>query len=215
MRTYAGLLAACLLVAGGALAETAAGAERIGRVEHVETWATGTPPGGETRPKHFGNPVVARESVSTVEQGALHLIFLDRTELRLGSGATVVLDEYVYDPATGGQAVLMVSRGIARFITGRIGTGRLHVRTPAVEIGVRGTDFSVWVQADGRTTIWVNDGSITVRPLGGGAVAAVGDGETVAELPGGTTVERNAPRPNSDRGLLPAIQLRQQFERRN
>ena len=188
-------------------------AERIGRVEHVEVWATGTPDGGTTRPKHIGNSVEARETVSTVENGALHLIFLDRTELRLGSAATVVLDSYVYDRARGGEAVLQVARGITRFISGRLGSGQLRVRTPAVEIGVRGTDFSVWVQADGRTTIWVNEGAISVQPLAGGPTAPVGQGETVAVAAGGTAVQRGAPRPLSDRGLLPALQLQQERQR--
>lgn len=191
----------------------AGAAERIGRVAHVEVWATGTPEGGTTRPKHIGNGVEARETVSTVETGALHLIFLDRTELRLGSAATVLLDSYVYDEARGGEAVLQVARGISRFITGRLGAGRLRVRTPAVEVGTRGTDFSVWVQADGRTTIWVNEGAISVQPLAGGAAVAVGQGETVAALPGGTEVQRGAPRPLNDRGLLPAIQLEQERNR--
>lgn len=188
-------------------------AERIGRVEHVEIWATGTPERGTTRAKHIGHGVEARETVATVEGGALHLIFLDRTELRLGSDATVLLDSYVYDRARGGEAVLQVTRGITRFITGRLGMGQLRVRTPAVEIGVRGTDFSVWVEADGRTTIWVNDGAISVQPLAGGAAAAVGQGETVAVTIGGTAVQRGAPRPLTDRGLLPAIELRQERQR--
>lgn len=191
-------------------AGTAAAAERIGRVEHVEVWATGTPEGGTTRPKHVGNGVEARETVATVENGALHLIFLDRTELRLGSDATVVLDSYVYDRARGGEAVLRVARGITRFISGRLGTGQLRVRTPSVEIGVRGTDFSVWVEADGRTTIWVNEGAISVQPLAGGAAAAVAQGETVAVAAGAAAVQRAAPRPLTDRGLLPAIELNQE-----
>lgn len=202
------LVAALVLWAG-----VAGAAERIGRVEYVEIWATGTPEGGTTRPKHIGNGVEARETVSTVEKGALHLVFLDRTELRLGANATVLLDSYVYDRARGGEAVLQVARGITRFITGRLGAGQFRVRTPAVEIGVRGTDFSVWVQPDGRTTIWVNDGAISVQPLAGGALAAVDRGETVAVEAGGTVVQRDAPRPLSDRGLLPALQLQQERER--
>ncbi|WP_162914659.1 FecR family protein [Desertibaculum subflavum] len=194
-------------------AGAAAAAERIGRVEHVEVWATGTPEGGTSRPKHIGNGVEARETVATVENGALHLIFLDRTELRLGSAATVVLDSYVYDRARGGEAVLRVARGITRFISGRLGTGQLRVRTPSVEIGVRGTDFSVWVEADGRTTIWVNEGAISVQPLAGGAAADVAQGETVAVAAGATAVQRAAPRPLTDRGLLPAIELNQERAR--
>jgi len=183
-------------------------AERIGRVDLVEVWATGTPEGGRTAAKFVGNPVEARETVATTEGGALHLTLADRTELRVGSNATLRLDEYVYDPKAGtGKATLAVSRGIARFVTGRMRKEQFAVRTPSVEIGVRGTDFSVWVEADGRTTIWVTEGAITVRPLSGGVIADVGADETVAVAAGGTVVQRNAARPLTDPGLLDAIQI--------
>lgn len=186
----------------------AAAQERIGRVELVEVWATGTPEGGRQAAKFVGNGVLARETVATSEGGALHLILADRTELRVGSNATVKLDEYIYDPKGGAsKATLAVSRGIARFVTGRMQKEQFAVRTPNVEIGVRGTDFSVWVEPDGRTTIWVTEGAITVRPLTGGAVADVGANETVAVAAGGTEVQRNAVRPPPDPGLRDPVQI--------
>ncbi len=194
------LLAFCGLPAGAQ--------ERIGRVELVEVWATGTPEGGREAAKFIGNGVLARETVTTSAGGALHLILADRTELRVGSNATLKLDEYVYDPKGGaGKATLAVTRGIARFITGRMQKEQFAVRTPNVEIGVRGTDFSVWVEPDGRTTIWVTEGAITVRPLTGGAIADVGADETVAVAPGGAEVQRNAPRPPPDPGLRDPVQI--------
>ena len=189
----AAALAAC---AGPALA-----AEPIGSAELVQIWATGRVPGAAEEAVYVDDDVFMRETLRTVEGGALHVIFEDDTELRMGSAATVTLDEFVYDGDAGtGKLVGSVARGIARFITGKVDKDAFLIRTAAAAIGVRGTDFSVWVEASGRTTIWVNEGAITVTPLGG-APAEVGEGETVAIAAGGGAIERDALRPPADPGL--------------
>jgi hypothetical protein len=183
-------------------------AEPIGRAELVSVWASGRPPGGAERPVYVRDAVFSQETLHTVEGGALHVIFRDDTELRIGSAATVTLDEFVYDAKAGfGRMVGSVSRGVARFITGRVDRNAFAIRTPAAAIGVRGTDFSVWVEASGRTTIWVNQGAITVTPSGG-APAEVGEGETVAVAAGGGPVQRDALRPAADPGLRNPLLIR-------
>lgn len=193
----AGALAVALIAGAGG----AAAAEAIGRAELVHVWATGRPPGAAEHALYPRDEVFAQEALRTVEGGALHVVFEDDTRLRLGSAATVTLDEFVYDADAGaGRLAGSVARGIARFITGKVGADGFVVRTAAAAIGVRGTDFSVWVEADGRTTIWVNQGAITVTPLGG-APAGVGEGETVAVAAGGGALKRGAIRPPADPGL--------------
>ena len=190
-------LAAALAVCAG----PAAAAQPIGSAELVRIWASGRPPGAPERPVYLDDGVFARETLRTVEGGALHVVFEDATELRMGSAATVTLDEFVYDGAAGtGKLVGSVARGIARFITGKVDKDAFVIRTAAAAIGVRGTDFSVWVEASGRTTIWVNAGAITVTPLGG-APAEVSEGETVAVAAAGGEVQRDALRPPADPGL--------------
>ena len=179
----------------------ALGAEPVGRAEVVLVWATARPAGASERTVYVHDAVFAQETLRTVEDGGLHVVLRDRTELRLGSDASVTLDEFIFDGRPGtGRLVGSVSRGIARFISGQVDKKALTIRTPAAFIGVRGTDFSVWVEEGGRTTIWVNDGAIVVTPLGGVA-SEVGEGETVAIEAGGGPLQRDALRPPGEPGL--------------
>ena len=120
------------------------------------------------------------------------------------------VDAFVYDPGSGGgEMAVNVAKGFARFVSGRLSGPRFTVRTPTAVIGIRGTDFSVWVEeARGyKTTIWVNEGEIEVTPVAGGGAAAVLSDEVVAVAPGGREVLRNVPKPVADRGLGLGIRL--------
>jgi hypothetical protein len=192
------------------LVRPARAAPRIGEVAFVHEWASRIAADGSSSGLRVNDAVFFNETVATVDDGALHLGFLDDSELRLGSDCRVVLDAFVYDPARPGAGAFsaQVGKGIARFVTGKI-KGGFRVRTPTSVIGVRGTDFSVWVEEErqGRTTIWVNQGAIVVTPVAGGAAAVVPQDETVLVEPGGTAVLRNAPRPPGDPGLSRRLRL--------
>lgn len=202
-----------LVLAGAAalLALPARAADGIGEVAFVHQWANRIDTSGNTSGLYVDDAVRFRETVATVPRGALHLNMQDGSEVRLGSDCRVVLDEFVYDPGKpeAGKMVATVGKGIARFVSGNI-KQRFQVRTPTVTIGIRGTDFSVWVEDNrqGRTTIWVNEGSIVVQPNAGGAAVEVPQDSTVAVAAGSTNVDLNAPRPPSDPGLSPRLRLR-------
>lgn len=190
-----------ILVLHACLFGVAAGAqERAGLSELVRVWANRVSPTNGSGPLFEREAVFAREILSTVERGALHLRLADGTEVRLGSAATLVLDDFVYRRGAEDRAVISVSRGIARFVTGRMRREGFQVTTPVASVGVRGTDFSVWVEASGRTTIWVNDGVVQVTPLGV-APELVQRDETVVVEAVGQPLQRNAVRPAADPGL--------------
>ena len=180
----------------------------VGDVTAVLRWAYGTPPEADRRNLFVGNHVVYRELLQTVADGALHVRMADATQLRLGSASTVVLDEFVYDPAAGtGTLVATVAKGVARFITGATGHGRFVVETPVAIITPRGTEFSVWVEEDGSTRIWVQEGSVEVTPREG-APAIVNRPEIVRVATPSSAVERNALRPAPDAGMRDTPTLR-------
>lgn len=180
----------------------AARAEVAGDVAAVRVWAYGTPPDETIRRDLFlKDQVFARELLETVPQGALHVRLRDDTMLRLGSATSIVLDEFVYAPEAGTATLLAsVAKGVCRFISGKAATRRLEVRTPTATMAARGTVFSVWVAADGATTVWVQSGSVEVRPLDGSAPALVNGGEIVL-APIGGGVRLDAPRPAPDPGI--------------
>jgi hypothetical protein len=170
----------------------------VGNVDLVNVGGARTGADGRGGAVYDRDSVYFRDTLQTSRDGALHVTFRDRTVLRLGSSATAVVDEFVYDPAGNGRLAASVSQGIARFVSGRIKGDQVAIRTPSATIGIRGTDFSVWVEQGGRTTVWVNDGAVTVTPQGG-QLELVNTGETVATS--GGTLQRNALRPNPDPGL--------------
>ncbi|MBX6323209.1 MAG: FecR domain-containing protein [Rhodospirillaceae bacterium] len=173
----------------------------MGDVTAVRVWAYGTPPERQRRDLFVGNDVVYRESLETVDDGALHVRLRDGTDLRLGSASRVVLDEFIYDPDAGaGTLLATVAKGVCRFITGEAERGRFVVGTPVATIVPRGTEFSVWVEADGSTRVWVQSGTVEVTPLQGNP-ALVRAREIVRVRTPSSAVERNAPRPAADPGL--------------
>jgi hypothetical protein len=70
----------------------------------------------------------------------------DGTRLTLGENATLVVDDFVYDPAQSrGELSFRVAKGAFLYVGGLIEGepgAKVRIRTPAAAIGVRGT--TVW-----------------------------------------------------------------------
>ena len=90
-----------------------------------------------------GNPVFQGDTIETVGSGAVGLVFLDKTTLSLSDGGKMVLDELIYDPATGsGSMAVDMLEGAFSFVSGEIaktGPDAMQVSTPVATIGIRGT----------------------------------------------------------------------------
>jgi hypothetical protein len=174
-----------------------------GNVVAVRVWAYGTPPGDRTRRDLFlSDDVYVRERLETVENGALHVHLMDDTIIRLGSATSLVLDEFVYAPDASATTLLAnIGKGVCRFLTGKTAKKDVKVVTPAATIAARGTVFSVWVKADGSTTVWVQTGQVDVTPRDGSAPALVDAGEIVLAPIAGGGIRLDAPRPAPDPGI--------------
>ena len=195
----AGVVLAAISLTVGAPAAMAAG--EIGNVERIRVWAWGTPPEGAKEALYRTDAVVTNELVETIEDGALHLQFLDQTRLRLGSASQVTLDRFVYDPDTrAGEMVLDLGEGVFRFITGKLDKQSIQLRTPVALIGIRGTDLVVRVGADGTTTVYMFRGSSVVTALRGGQSAGLGIAMGVTVDPTGKVTE-GVDAPEFDVGL--------------
>ena len=196
-----GVLVAAMAVSTATL--PAARAEVAGSVAAVRIWAYGTPPEqAQRRDLFLRDEVQVRELLETVTDGALHVRLVDDTMLRLGSASRVVVDAFVYDPDADTSTLLArVTMGVCRFVSGKAAARRLEVMTPAATIAARGTVFSVWIAADGSTTIWVSEGQVEVTPLDGAAPALVDAGEIVLAPIAGGGIRLDAPRPAPDPGV--------------
>lgn len=159
-------LTLALAVLAGTAAGPAAEAQGIGTVQEVHATAYRTPPAGQRAQIAVRVGLMQNERIETLADAAVGMLFNDDTTFRVGPDSNVVLDAYVFDPAsTRGQVAISLGRGSMRFITGRMAKDGVRVVTPSVTIGVRGTDFAVLVYPGGVTDVLVFDGSVLMQPL--------------------------------------------------
>lgn len=179
------------LTAGLALATAPAKAAyvEIGTAEDVKMAAYGTLPGESQKRIYRNDEVFTDQRIKTVKKGGMLIEFFDETELWVGESSELLLDQFVYDPNRGtGEMVTELGTGLFRFVTGSMNDEGYRILTPAAVIGVRGTDFSVAVDQDGRTSVAVHAGIVSVSSRGGGAATSVAAGETASVSPGDSSV---------------------------
>ena len=103
-----------------------------------------------------GTTIQQMDEAST-EKGKMRIDFVDDTRLDVVDHSKIVIDEFVYDPATGkGSLDIRASLGAVRYASGQIAkTSRqkVRLRTPTATISVRGTDFSMVVNEIGESYV--------------------------------------------------------------
>ena len=85
-------------------------AATVGTAGAANTRSTGTPPGGNLRVIEIGTQVVSDEKIGTSASGSVQLLFIDKTTLNIGPNSSLVIDKFVFNPATQ-QGELAVSLG--------------------------------------------------------------------------------------------------------
>jgi hypothetical protein len=129
---------------GAALGPTvdafAQGAPTIGTVAAVKPDAFGAAPGAAEQTLTIGTDLVANQKIRTDANGTANVIFADRSTLTVGKGSEVVLDKFVFDPATGsGGLAIDLAQGALRFVGGKLSKdGNVQVKTPTATMTVRG-----------------------------------------------------------------------------
>ena len=132
------LLAGAALVA--LLQPNLAGAATVGTAGAANTRSTGTPPGGNLRVIEIGSQVVTNEKIETSASGSVQLLFIDKTTLSIGPNSSIVIDKFVFNPATAqGEVAVTLGKGVLRVVGGQAThTGGGTVTTPVATIGIRG-----------------------------------------------------------------------------
>ena len=127
----------------------------------VQRTVYGVPPQGSQAVKRAGDAVQFQEVLETVEDSAALVRFVDDSTLALGAKSKVVIDAFVFDPAKAeGNAMIRISVGTLRYITGEMPKGKTVIKTPTAALILRGTDVTVHVHPDGTTDVTVNEGSV-------------------------------------------------------
>jgi hypothetical protein len=89
--------------------------------------------------------VFVGDTITTGANARLIIRFQDESSLTLGENARIVIDEMVYDAASGsGSQALNIGQGVFRYISGAVGARdrqRVAISTRVATIGIRGTNF--------------------------------------------------------------------------
>ncbi len=100
-------------------------------------------PGAVARIMSSGKPVYFNDKVKSGPDGRMQVMLLDETVFTLGPNSEMYIDKFVYNPATGvGKVTASVTKGVFRFVTGKIAKNKpsnMKVRLPVGVIGIRGT----------------------------------------------------------------------------
>ncbi len=129
-------ISAAAMMAVPALAQ----GQPVGAAGAVNPAALSTKPGAGTKVIELGQQVIRSERIQTSGAGSVQLIFVDKTTLSIGPNSDLVIDEFVFNPATGtGSMVATLGRGAMRFVGGQVShNGGATVRTPTTTLGIRG-----------------------------------------------------------------------------
>ncbi len=147
------LFASAAAIALCAPALATAQTKQIGSVAALNSDVDGTPPAAATRQLFIGEGLVQDELIESSPIGSGQFLFLDQTTLTIAKDSSLVLDKYVYNPDTKvGEFSMRMSRGVLRFIGGRITKNTdAVVVTPTATIGIRGGMAIITVDPDGTT----------------------------------------------------------------
>lgn len=132
-----------------------------------------TPKGGSGARLAEGQRVDSGAALKTGPNSGVTIRFDDGQMLALTSNSNLVIDEYRFNPHKPEEGGILTSlvRGGMRMVTGLIGKTkpeRVQVTTPVATIGIRGTDFQLFVED--RLFISVGDGAIGVANASGETV---------------------------------------------
>src|SRR5271163_2008839 len=165
------LLFTALPLAAVLALSAAARADTVGTAGAVNTSTSGTPPGAPARVIEIGTQVVENEKIQTTGTGSVQVLFIDKTTLNVGPNSTLVIDRFVYNPATtDGQLAISLSKGVLR-VVGGVATHSegATIRTPAAAIGLRGGIAIISYNAAKGTQAILGFGHMSVTTLCGGA----------------------------------------------
>jgi FecR protein len=126
---------------------TSAFADPIGDVVSVVPQAS-YERGGAVQELSINDLLEQNDKVITTGNGSAYIHFLDDTVLTVGANSEVILDQFVFDGDKAKSAVIQITRGTLRFVTGTSDHGAYQLKTPVATIGVRGTTIDVGYEND-------------------------------------------------------------------
>ncbi len=159
-------------LAQSSVAQSASGADSIGRIETAKGGVFVTRTDGTKVKGEDGLEIFQGDAVDTDASGSVGIVFADDSTFSLAEKGSMVIDTMVYDPgAQEGSSAFSVAEGVFTFVSGSIaktGIDAMVINTPTATIGIRGTSLGGKVTDAKGTTV-------TLLPDSGAGKAAGDD----------------------------------------
>lgn len=169
------------------------GSIRIGKVGKIngEVWQTDL--FGVKKRLESGSEVRYGAEIDTGPTGRIAIVLEDETCFTVGADSIIRLDEFVYDPfTTPRKIVAQVTKGVFRYVTGKVGSKRpidAKVIIPSGAVGIRGTEFLAEVAPSGDAVVTLLSGAVDVTLCQSMEVVAVSAGSQISLSSDGKTFE--------------------------
>jgi hypothetical protein len=184
---------AVVLIAPAALAQ------QVGTATAVNPTAESTAPGSASGKLTVGAAVMHKERIHTSPSGSAQLLFLDKSTLSVAPNTNLVIDEFVYNPASGnGHMLAKLSQGTFQYVGGQLShAGATTITTPFATIGIRGGTATIEHGPNG-TKVVDQYGTLTIHN---------GAGTTVVTRPGSVVTIANWSTPPGQPTRITATQV--------
>ena len=128
----------------------------IGSVEEVSGYAQIKRDGTFEVTQNFN---IQSYDQAQTEAGRMGIRFIDDTTIKITEHSQVIIDEFVFDPnPDNSNLAVSFVKGTARFtsgLLGKINKKNMVVKTNSAVVGIRGTDFTVTVEADTGESLFI------------------------------------------------------------
>ena len=142
----------------------------------------------ETRELKSGDKIYLNETILAGAGSGTQILLLDQSTFTIGEDSEVVMDTFIYDPATNdGKIVASVKQGSLKVISGLISKKNpdsLTVEVPEGTLGSRGTEFQTIVSRGKTDTLLIGPGknnTLGMRP--GSVLVGNNFGSTLLDNP--------------------------------
>lgn len=129
----------------------------IGTITELQGASVEIKRGKETIRANKGTIIESNDSVSAGSNTSLTITFADSSTAKISQNSKLVIDDFVYDPKSGGgKSGMKVALGTVRMASGGIAKNNsknVNIQTPTAAIAVRGTDFAMTVNELGESTV--------------------------------------------------------------
>ena len=119
----------------------------------------------------IGQDVVFNERIATEAEGQTQLLFVDESSMTVGPNSDLTIDQFVYDPKSGGGKLAMsATKGLLRFVGGKLSKQdeAVTLRTNSATLAIRGGAFIANIGGDGRlTAIFIYGRGLTITGVNG------------------------------------------------